>query len=36
MMYAHTMYISDEALREKVVNRAKQILAAQHAPHQIK
>lgn len=36
MMYAHTMYISNESIREKVVNRARQILSAQHATRQIK
>ena len=36
MMYAHAMYISNDSIREKVVNRAKQILTAQHATHQIK
>lgn len=29
MIYAHTMYISDDSIRERIVNRAKQILAAQ-------
>lgn len=36
MMYAHTMYISNDAIRDKIVNRAKQILVAQHAPRQLK
>lgn len=36
MMYAHSMYISNDSIREKVVERAKQILSAQRAPRQIK
>lgn len=36
MMYAHAMYISNDLIREKVIKRAKQILASQHAMHQIK
>lgn len=36
MMYAHAGYITDDAIREGVVKRAKEILNAQHAVHQPK
>ena len=36
MMYAHSGYITNDAIREGIVKRAKQILYAQHAVHQIK
>ena len=31
MLYAHTAYIDNEKIREGIVERARQILAMQHA-----
>lgn len=36
MMYAHTMYISNDEIRHSIVQRAYKILSAQHAAHQPK